>query len=759
MIIDYKEGLFLEDNIINSINVNTDTEGLYVADFETSNVNEVDNDVFVYATALMDVYDDLNRCYHTNNIKDFIQSISNLPYLESKIYFHNLSFDTVFALIELFDKGFEQIRNKYKERFDGGLNFISSKKTKKISLETARPKKDDEEIYQIRPFSYNIVFNNGSFYRVDLYFNYETYKDKRGKKKTKIRKVSLLDSYKIVPMALKTVSKDFLSYDMPKDGIDHTIIRPQNYKLKREEKIYLYEDVRVLKEFINLATIEGVHVTNDYRVHFNKMTTASQALNEYKTILFDLFESNTYKKSQAFKEGFEEVIKYSENQYKLGRKYPLTKDNLFLGVFPLLHPNVDCFLRQSYFGGITWKNEKLLNKLQSDGTQLKGLVYDVNSLYPSVMRNKLLPYGKPIYYEGFYNTVPSFIRKDYPLYIQKIRVPLFEIKPNKLPNIQIRESNIFKSTEYQESNKYFCEHLQKERFEECVFTFTNVQLERFLDTYDLPLGIEYIEGYMFKGSLGIFDDYIDTFMELKKTGEGARKSTAKLMLNSLYGKFGTNPQREERIIQFDDGVFSTTNKDEQGNLLEYLSDGVYLPLASFITSYARDVLLESANNVYDRFMYCDTDSIHILGYEVPNIRVHDKELGAWKLEGKFISAKYIGAKRYAEKLIIIKDSKYFKNVKHYKIDWGIKCCGVSTDVMSKLDDIEVFECCEYSPKEIKHLLPTFYTKDDIYYYKDKECKEKVKGLLRSKKKMYVKGGILIKEQPYAITDKTFIFGR
>ena len=58
---------------------------------------------------------------------------------------------------------------------------------------------------------------------------------------------------------------------------------------------------------------------------------------------------------------------------------------------------------------------------------------------------------------------------------------------------------------------------------------------------------------------------------------------------------------------------------------------------------------------------------------------------------------------------------------------------------------------------LNKLLDKFYKKDDIYYYKDKECTQKVVGLLRSKKKKYVKGGILIQEQPYAITNKTYVF--
>lgn len=750
MDIKYSNDLFLENSKYSFTTITNDIKGLYVADFETSKVNQTDEDVFVYATGLMDVYDKNNRCLHTNNLDDFIESISHLPYLESEIYFHNLSFDVIFALLSLNERGFKQIVNKYKERRDGGLSLVTSKKSKEIKVETVKPKKNDEEKYLKRPYSYEIIYNAGSFYRVDLYFDFETFKNNKNRKVTKLRKVSLLDSYKIVPQSLKKVAKDFLGYDMPKDGINHNIIRPKNYSLNEAEKVYLYEDVRILKEFIHLARLDGIKVTDNYKIYFDKMTTAGQSLNEYKNILFDLYESDNYKKVNALCESFRSIEEHKKKLKAIGKNFEVTKDKLFDCVFPQLHPNTDCYLRQSYFGGITWKNKKLIDELESNNIKLQGLVYDVNSLYPSVMRTKLLPYGKPLYFNGSYKNIPSKLKEEYPLYIQKIRVKMFKLKEGKMPNIQIRESMIFNSTEYQESNAYLDKKTNKIKYEECVFTFTNIQLERFLDSYDLPLGIEYIDGYIFKGSYGLFDDYIDTFMELKKVGTGARRSTAKLMLNSLYGKFGTNPQREERFLHFENGVFSTTNRNEDDELVEYLSNSVYLPMASFITAYAREVLLTAVNNVFDRFLYCDTDSIHILGFEEPtNINIDDKELGYWKLEGRFINAKYIGAKRYAE--LMENDEG--------ETHWDIKCCGVSSEIIEKLDDINIFDICEYTPKELDKLLDGFYKKDDIYYYKDNECTQKVKGLIRSKKKLNVKGGVLIKEQPYAITDKIFIFAR
>lgn len=723
--------------------VTNDIKGLYVADFETSKISDNKDEVFVYATAIMDVNNKNNLCYYNNNIDEFITNISNLPFLESDIYFHNLSYDAVFLLKELVENyGFSQIRNKYKDRVDGGLTYISGKKTINITVEQAKANKNDDDQYCIRPHSYNIVFNNGSFYKLDLFFDFETFKNSKGKKVTKMRKVTLKDSYKLASFPLKVIADKFLNYDMPKDAIDHNIIRPKGYILSEDELPYLYDDVVVLKEFINLTVLNGIKVKEGYEVRLKNLTIASQSLNEYKELMFEHYINNDFYNIKAFKDSFASILEYNVYLKSQGRKeIKIDKECLFNTVFPKLHPNVDCFLRGSYFGGITYKNSDLLDKLE--GQKLHGIVYDVNSLYPSVMRTQLLPYGKPKFFSGKYDLLPNKVKEEYPLFIQQVKIPMFTIKEGKMPNIQIRDSIRFKSTDYQKDNSYI-DKFGNLQYEDCMFTFTNVQLNRFLDTYDLPLGIEYLDGYIFKGSYGLFDNYIDTFMELKKKGTGAIRETAKLFLNALYGKFGTNPCREERLVEFEDGLFTTTNKDENGNLLEYLTDCIYLPVASFITAYAREVLINAVNNVWDRFLYCDTDSIHILGTEVPNIPIHNKELNHWKYEGEFINAKYIGAKRYAEQMI------HDDNVK-----WEIKCCGVSGDIIEKFDDIEVFTTCEYDSKTLNKIIDTFYKKDDIYYYKDKECTQRVKGLLRSKKKKYVKGGIIINEQPYAISENMF----
>ena len=689
-------------------NYNIKSTEYYVADFETSSTDETDEEVFVYATGLMKVNDKRNILYYNNNIENFVKDLYKMETSSTVIYFHNLSFDIEFLLNYLVNKqGFKQVVNSYEEN-EEGLNIKSEKR----------------ELKQSKTFE--IIYANGTFYQVTLNLYYDKFIDGK-KEKTCMKQIIFKDSYKIASFPLVKIAKDFLGITIPKDGVNHHFIRRRNYLLNSEEMKYLYDDVKILKDFINLILIQGINVNSNYKVIIDKMTIASQSLNEFKHLMYESFKDGSYVSCEAFKNFDNAEIKGNKESAK-------NLNNLFESVFPQISLQLDSFIRRSYFGGIVYKNSELVDTLEGD---IYGLVYDVNSLYPSVMRARLLPYGLPLSFNGDYNK-SDINKKEYPLYFQEIRVKKFHIKHGFIPNVQIRNSQNFNGTVYVKSNKYI-DFDGNEKYEECNFVFSNIQLEYFLKSYDVE-GLDYIRGIAFKGSYGIFDRYIDTFMEMKKNGKGAVRATAKLFLNSLYGKFGMNPIKEEKIIDYQENTFSTISTDNDGNKLDYLDKGVFIAMASFITSYAREVLLTSIEKVYDRFLYCDTDSIHITGYEIPNITIHNKNLGAWKLEGKFTKAKYIGAKRYAEYI----DNK-----------WDIKCCGLSRDIMEKIT-MDIFECCEFTPKEIKKNINKLYTSDDIFYYKDKECTKKVKGLVRSKKKKYVKGGIVIKEQPYMINDKIIL---
>ena len=318
--------------------------------------------------------------------------------------------------------------------------------------------------------------------------------------------------------------------------------------------------------------------------------------------------------------------------------------------FPILEYDRD--IRQSYRGGWTYckkdKKEKDLGKVMS---------LDVNSLYPWAMYDNLLPVGEGIPFRGEYKYDPL-----YPLYIMQVQLN-FEIKKDHLPCIQIKDS-FYNSTEWLESSGYNYP----------VICITNVDWELIKDHYDL-YNVEILGGWKFKGERDLFKKYIDFWMSVKIQAtidnNPSMRAIAKLMLNNLYGKFGSKPYAREKYPMFDNDGFLHFVDSE---LTE--KDPVYVPIASFITSYARNKTIRTAQSVYDRFVYSDTDSIHLLGWDMPeNVEVHDTKLGAWKFEDYAIRARYIGAKCYYED--IIRDDEIIKSVKvaglpdylHEQVTW------------------------------------------------------------------------------------------
>ena len=89
-------------------------------------------------------------------------------------------------------------------------------------------------------------------------------------------------------------------------------------------------------------------------------------------------------------------------------------------------------------------------------------------------------------------------------------------------------------------------------------------------------------------------------------------------------------------------------------------DGIYIAVASFITSHARNKTIRSAQQIMDnynsgksniQFVYADTDSLHCVSpdFELPDgLEIDDTKLGAWDYEGKFNKAKYLRQKCYIE---------------------------------------------------------------------------------------------------------------
>lgn len=331
--------------------------------------------------------------------------------------------------------------------------------------------------------------------------------------------------------------------------------------------------------------------------------------------------------------------------------------------FPPLDLKTDYDLRKAYKGGWTYLNPVFKN--QEVG---KGIVLDVNSMYPSKMRDALLPYGEPVFFEGEYQ-----YEERYPLYVQFIDCE-FRIKDGYLPTIQIKGSMVYRE------NEYLTESTEITRL-----ALTNIDLKLFLEHYEVEIH-RYIGGYKFRGASGIFREYVDTFYaqksQAKKDGNKGLEYHSKIYLNSLYGKYATNPRVRGKLPYLDEnGVVKMRLTPESTR------KAMYLPVGIFVTSYARETIIRGAQKCYDRFIYADTDSLHLIGTELPeDIKIDNYKLGAFKLESTFDSAKFLRQKTYME---------------HINEYWNMKCAGLPESLKKQI----TFEEFRYGLKVNGKLMP------------------------------------------------------
>lgn len=322
-----------------------------------------------------------------------------------------------------------------------------------------------------------------------------------------------------------------------------------------------------------------------------KMTTASNAMGEYRELLGG------------------EGSKF-EQQEKAFRLW-----------FPELPAQMDAVMRHAYKGGFTYVNPAWAGKDCGCGISV-----DFNSMYPSQMLSRDFPYGMPKYFTGQYEQ-----DDEYPLYIQGAQV-IFTLKPDGIPCISLHSG--FRKV----SDTSYIDAVD----EPVTIYATNIDWEIYQEQYDIVI-LQYIDGFKFKAKQGMFNSYIEKWRAVKESSKGGKRYIAKLFLNSLYGRFGLNPRGDCKVPIYDEVEgrvhLTLTPAPER--------DTVYLPVAAFCTSWARRALFDGINANKDRFVYCDTDSMHLRGLEDPaGIPLDSKRFCCWKVEGHFRKAVHLHTKCY-----------------------------------------------------------------------------------------------------------------
>lgn len=612
------------------------------ADFETCFCDDTRQDVRVWAFGL---YDYISGDYQQgNNIDDFLKKIL----LDSQVYdiaFHNLKFDGSFILPALYRLGYEYIPNrKFMEMW-----------------------KNDQDVSNY--FTHNIT-NMGQWFSVTI-----------GKKRMATPRtpafVHIWDSLKLFPQTLKEIglqyNKDFKKLDFSKE--DYERIRPAGYDPLPYEWEYLKADCLTLGEALkNQLSIYGKLYRTRASKAFSFFKESCTAANDPDYNLYSLKYEGVQKKIVPY---IEELADYEGKEFRF---LPRTVKDYIRAKKIKMDVQTDWYipsykvwldLKKAYRGGISYVNP--FYKEKSINEPLASL--DRNSMYPSEMYEKPIPYGA---FEKV-NGKPDIDK--YAVWIACARVSFKLKKPEYLPCIQLKgvygREWLAESTDFKEWN-------EESKWNEDILFFSSVDFETFQNTYHFTVH-EWIYYYGFKnadngdGYRFITQCYAEKEEAGQKRGEIEKRlvnfeifsqdddwirynnqyAEAKVKMNSAYGKHGTKYNLLSKRTDWIDECVVYTGEQENFNKEPDEPSHYYIPYAVFVTSYARQSLVTTWNAFVDAGahpVYCDTDSIHYIGNDdtVPESLHHaiDWEktgaLGLWKVEGHYTHGRYLRSKAYME---------------------------------------------------------------------------------------------------------------
>lgn len=274
-------------------------------------------------------------------------------------------------------------------------------------------------------------------------------------------------------------------------------------------------------------------------------------------------------------------------------------------------------------------------------------VYDVNSMYPFVMRNCVHPIGS-----GY--VTPNTLALDSQGWFKGFPGHMYFIvvtghNRGALP-VRVKDNNGGLS------------------FTEAYGTFHTTSHELRLAISLGLFDVVKIEGAYIPFQTQSFGEFVDTFVEekvaAKKSKDKIAETFAKLILNSAYGRFGINPfDFYDYYIQVEGAERPNSDFEPYEQNSDYTiwrrkvnepdDDDEDKPATGFedvaiaasITSAARAVLMLAIVQS-ERPVYCDTDSI-ICERLGSGCVLSETQLGGWKYEGKGNEIAIAGKKLYA----------------------------------------------------------------------------------------------------------------
>ncbi len=284
------------------------------------------------------------------------------------------------------------------------------------------------------------------------------------------------------------------------------------------------------------------------------------------------------------------------------------------------------FIRQGYYGGLVFLTRN--DKIESSDANPVCETFDVNSSYPSVMRDFGVPNGRMVESRDYADGIMGIyrVRVSAP---DDLIVPILPSR-NAKGHMQWRRGTF----------DTVCTN------SELIFAANRGY--KILDLY---------EGFIFEETIFPFNDFVAKCQGIRRDHKKKpQEALAKLMQNSLYGKFGSkrerlkifHPESDDDTIdavpleQFD-YFWMRSELDESMRCIPQW--------AVFITAHARLKILQAVYSVgVENVIYGDTDSLTVLYGKAGAIDVGD-DYGQFKLEKQWRKFRAIAPKVYTGELM------------------------------------------------------------------------------------------------------------
>ena len=309
-------------------------------------------------------------------------------------------------------------------------------------------------------------------------------------------------------------------------------------------------------------------------------------------------------------------------------------------------------LRKAFRGGNTHANRYFVDKIVSNVFS-----YDISSSYPTQQLTQLFPI-KPFKWLDIEHKTPQnrikrvlqFIGLGYAV------VGTYQFKNLRLKNHREPIPYISLSRCHAMGNDEYELLLDNGRILECGYieiSLTEIDLEIVLDQYEFD-SIDVIEcmiaqkDYLPAAYREVIQNYYNKKTALKGDDSEDGKymyMKSKNMLNAVYGMSATDPVHQD--IYYKDGNYKVSSYEDftQDELLKLLKNAAFpYQWGVYTTALARKQLQDAIKLCGDRIVYCDTDSVKVVG-DI-NINILNEKLMRKAIQSKAYADDMNGKRHY-----------------------------------------------------------------------------------------------------------------